>query len=145
MVRLENEEQRWEVLGKKVQLKGRKERIMEDLTWEERRLRWRLEGFARIEEKKGKRVWVGNGRVKIDGYWWKWDEKEEVLKDGRRNMREIEQGEGKEEGESREKKEGNGKIEEGRGENKEREEGEWSIVFWNVAGREIKTGIFGWI
>jgi len=97
LVRLENEEQRWEVLGKKMLLKGRRERIMEDLTWEERRLRWRLEEFARVEEKKGKRVWVENRRVKIDGYWWRWDEKEEVLKDGRGNMRGIERGEGKEE------------------------------------------------
>lgn len=82
---------------KKMLLKGRRERIMEDLRWEERRLRWRLEEFARVEEKKGKRVWVGNRRVKIDGYWWRWDEKEEVLRDGRGNMRGIEQGEGKEE------------------------------------------------
>jgi len=67
LVKLENEEQRWEILGKKLLLKGRRERIMEDLIWEERRLRWRLEEFARIEEKKG-RVWVGNRRVKIDGY-----------------------------------------------------------------------------
>jgi len=47
-------------------------------------------------EDRGKRVWVGNGRVKIDGYWWRWGEKE-VLKNERRNMRGIEQGEGKEE------------------------------------------------
>lgn len=63
----------------------------------EKTKRWRLEEFARVEEKKGKRVWVGNRRVKIDGYWWRWDEKEEVLRDGRGNMRGIEQGEGKEE------------------------------------------------
>ncbi|EFN63456.1 hypothetical protein EAG_10652 [Camponotus floridanus] len=68
LVRLENEEQRWEVLGKKAQLKGRRGKDKEDLRWEKRRLRWRLESFARIEEKKGKRVWVGNGKVRIDGY-----------------------------------------------------------------------------
>lgn len=36
-LRLEDEEQRREVLRKKSRLRGRKERIMEDWTWEERR------------------------------------------------------------------------------------------------------------
>lgn len=55
-VRLENEEQRREVMEKKKRLRGRKERIVEDLTWKERKMRWKLEDIARMEEKRGKRV-----------------------------------------------------------------------------------------
>lgn len=43
-VRLENEKQRRKVMEKKKKLRGRKERIMEDLTWKERKMRWKLEG-----------------------------------------------------------------------------------------------------
>lgn len=55
-VRLENEEQRRRVLEGKRKLKGRRERIMENLTWKERRMRWKLEDIARTEEGRGKRV-----------------------------------------------------------------------------------------
>lgn len=37
-------------------MKGRKKRIMEDWTWKERRMRWRLEEIAKEEERNGKRV-----------------------------------------------------------------------------------------
>lgn len=60
MVKLGNEEQKREVMGKKNRLKGRKEKILEDWTWKERRMRWRLEEIAKNEENKGKsldRVW----------------------------------------------------------------------------------------
>lgn len=50
-VRLENEEQRRKVMERKKTLRGRKERIMEDLTWKERKMRWRLEQIARKEER----------------------------------------------------------------------------------------------
>lgn len=50
-LRLEDEEQRREVLRKKSRLRGRKERIIEDWTWEERSMRsgcWkRLRGGRR--------------------------------------------------------------------------------------------------
>lgn len=57
-IRIENEEKRREIWEKKTTLKGRKERIVEDWTWKERRMRWKLEERAREEERKGKSVWV---------------------------------------------------------------------------------------
>jgi len=69
----------WVKLGSEEQ-RGRRERIMKDWTWKERKMRWRLEEIARLEEGKGRKVWVGYGKIKIDEVWWKWDEEEEVLK-----------------------------------------------------------------
>ncbi|KAL6419328.1 hypothetical protein ACFW04_013912 [Cataglyphis niger] len=66
VVRLKNEDQRKEIWNKKKLLKGRKERILEDWTWKERRMRWSLEGIAREEEKKGRKVWIGYGKIRID-------------------------------------------------------------------------------
>lgn len=59
LVRLGNEEQKREMLQKKRNLKGKKEKIMEDCTWAERRMRWRLKEIARNEERKGKRAGYG--------------------------------------------------------------------------------------
>lgn len=42
LVRLGNEEQKWEVMEKKKKLRGRMERISEDLSWKERRIRLKL-------------------------------------------------------------------------------------------------------
>lgn len=80
-VKLENLEQKKEVMEKK-KLKGRKERITDDWTWRERRMRWKLEQIAGEEERRGGRVVMGYGRVRIEGEWWKWDEREEILKNG---------------------------------------------------------------
>ncbi|XP_050452132.1 coiled-coil domain-containing protein 70-like [Cataglyphis hispanica] len=91
IVRLKNEDQRREIWNKKKLLKGRKERILEDWTWKERRMRWRLEGIAREEEKKGRKVWIGYGKIRIDEKWWRWDEEEEVLKDGKGNLKKGEE------------------------------------------------------
>lgn len=61
LVRLENEEQKWEVMEKMKKLRGRMERISEDLSWKERRVRWKLGEIARMEEAKGRKVWVEVG------------------------------------------------------------------------------------
>lgn len=95
VVKLGNEGQRREVLEKKRSLRGRRERIMEDRTWKERKMKWRIEEIARKEERKGRRVWVEYERIKIDEQWWSWDEEEEILKDERGNIRGEEQGEGR--------------------------------------------------
>lgn len=95
VVKLGNEGQKREVLEKKRSLRGRRERIMEDRTWKERKMKWKIEEIARKEERKGRRVWVGYGRIKIDEQWWSWDEEEEILKDGRGNIRGEKQGEGR--------------------------------------------------
>ncbi|KAL6416732.1 hypothetical protein ACFW04_013190 [Cataglyphis niger] len=52
VVRLKNEDQKREVWNKKKLLKSRKERILEDWTWKERRMRWSLERIVKKEEKK---------------------------------------------------------------------------------------------
>ncbi|KAL6419267.1 hypothetical protein ACFW04_013996 [Cataglyphis niger] len=87
VVRLKNEDQKREIWNKKKLLKGRKERILEDWTWKERRMRWSLERIAKEEEKKGRKVWIGYGKIRIDEKWWRWDEEEEVLKDGNGNLK----------------------------------------------------------
>ncbi|EZA55679.1 hypothetical protein X777_04188 [Ooceraea biroi] len=48
--------------------------IDEDLTIEERRMRWRL-----LERAKGKIVKVENRKMEIDGVEWIWDEREQEL------------------------------------------------------------------
>lgn len=73
-------------MEKKSKLKGRKEKIMEDWTWKESKMRWKLEEIARVEEGKGKIVWRGYGKLRIDGQWWKWDEMGEGLRDGKGRM-----------------------------------------------------------
>jgi len=87
------EEKRGEIWEKKKKLRGRKERILEDWTWKERRMRWRLEEIAREEERRGRKSWIGYGKIKIEGQWWRWDEEEEVLKDVRGKIREVVMGE----------------------------------------------------
>ncbi|KAL6419708.1 hypothetical protein ACFW04_013672 [Cataglyphis niger] len=82
VVRLKNEDQKREVWNKKKLLKGRKERILEDWTWKERRMRWSLERIAKEEEKKGRKVWIGYGKIRIDEKWWRWDEEEELDRKG---------------------------------------------------------------
>lgn len=95
-MRLKNEEQRREVLERKKNLKGRKERIVEDLTGKERKMRCRLEDIARVEKKRVNRVWVGYGNIRINEQWWRWDEEDEALNDEKGNRRGKSGGKGKE-------------------------------------------------
>lgn len=71
MMRLAKEEQRKKIMKKKSNLKGRKEIVSEDWTWEERKLRWKIGEVARIEERKGSegQVWTGYGKIKINEKW----------------------------------------------------------------------------
>lgn len=47
MMRLAKEEPRKEIMKKKSNLKGRKEIVSEDWTWEERKMRWKIGEVAR--------------------------------------------------------------------------------------------------
>lgn len=95
---MEKEEKRREISGqKKKALKGRKKRIVEDWTWEEKKMKWNLEKIAREEKGKGREVWIGYGKIRIDGQWWKWDEEEEILKNGWGRRRTEQQRKGEEE------------------------------------------------
>lgn len=96
-VKLGDERQRGEVFEKKGKLKGRIEKIHEDLTWRERKMKWNLEEIAREEERKGKKVWLRYGRIRIENIWWKWDEEEEVLRDSNGNVKGAKKGEGSKE------------------------------------------------
>lgn len=99
LVKLEKEEQRREVMLRKRNLRRRKERVLEDWTWKERRMKWKLEEIARKEESNGKRVKVRYGKIRIEEHWWRWDEEEEVLRDFRGRMRiEGQREEGEKEG-----------------------------------------------
>ncbi|GAB1869444.1 hypothetical protein CAJAP_10523 [Camponotus japonicus] len=91
-VRLRDEEQRGEILEKKGRLKGRRERIGEDLTWRERKMKWNIEEIAREEERERRRVWIRYGRIRIENTWWRWDEENEVLRDGKGNVKELKNG-----------------------------------------------------
>ncbi|XP_077277353.1 uncharacterized protein LOC143905674 [Temnothorax americanus] len=71
LLKLENEEQKWEVMEKKRSLVGRKERITEDLSWEERRMNWRLREIAKGEEREGRRAWIKAGRIRLENTWWR--------------------------------------------------------------------------
>ena len=83
IVMLGSIEQKRRVLEKKMVLKGRRERIEEDWTWEERKRQWRLGRIAEEERRSGRRVRLGYGRVWIDGELWRWEDREEKLKDRR--------------------------------------------------------------
>lgn len=78
---------------KKSGLKGRKERIMDSWTWKERKIRWKLEEIARKEMSKGKKVWIGYDKIRIEEKWWRWMEEEEVLVDEKGMIREENKGE----------------------------------------------------
>jgi len=55
-IRVGSEEKRKEILSKKKNLKGRRERITEDWTWKEKKMRWKLEEIAREEKRKRRNV-----------------------------------------------------------------------------------------
>lgn len=89
------EDQKWEeVMEKKKRLKGRKkkERIGEDLTWTERKMRWKLGEIAKMEGRRGERTWIENRRIKIGDKRWRWDEEKKVLKDERENIKKRKRG-----------------------------------------------------
>lgn len=83
LMKLGSEEQKREVMRRKKGLKGRREKIEDDLTPRKRKMKWRLKGIAREREGLGMRVWMGYGKTKIDGEWRFWDEEKEMLRDGR--------------------------------------------------------------
>ncbi|XP_046615350.1 uncharacterized protein LOC124302827 [Neodiprion virginianus] len=90
IARLGNREQKRQVMGRKSLLKGREERIGEDLTWAERRMKWKLREIAAIEERRGNRVRIGYAKIWIEGKMWKWDEIGELLRDAHEQLTTIE-------------------------------------------------------
>lgn len=74
LVKLKGEEHKREIMRKKRELKGRRNKVIEDWTWKERNMRWKLEEIAREEERREMRVWLSYGRIRIGKKWWTWDE-----------------------------------------------------------------------
>ncbi|KAK2578561.1 hypothetical protein KPH14_012208 [Odynerus spinipes] len=105
VVRMKDKDKKKKVMEARRNLKGKRERVEDDLTWRERKMKRNIEEIARKERNKGKVVWVKYGRIWVDGCWWKWDEKRELLRDGsgrekrerEERMVEMETQEGKEE------------------------------------------------
>jgi len=62
VVRLGSRKQKRQVMEKMKELKGKKIRIDDDLTWGERRMKWRIGEIAEEERKKGNRVWTGKNQ-----------------------------------------------------------------------------------
>ncbi|XP_076686107.1 uncharacterized protein LOC143378236 [Andrena cerasifolii] len=82
-VKMESMEVKREIMRNKGKLKGRKERIGDDLTWKERKMQWQIRVVGEEEERKGNRVRVKYGKIEIEGKTWFWDEQGEVLRDWR--------------------------------------------------------------
>ncbi|XP_011858385.1 PREDICTED: golgin subfamily A member 6-like protein 22 [Vollenhovia emeryi] len=81
VVKMEDLEEKKRSMRERRKLGEKGVRIEDDLTWEQRRMKWKMEEAARNERENGKRVWLRYGRIQIEGKWWRWDEEEEVLKD----------------------------------------------------------------
>ncbi|EFN89600.1 hypothetical protein EAI_04348 [Harpegnathos saltator] len=67
LVKFESVEEERKVMEAKKKLKGRRERIEDDLTAEERKTKWRIEREAEVERMKGKNVQVGYMKMWVDG------------------------------------------------------------------------------
>ena len=74
LVKLGGREEKRKVMEAKKKLRGRRERIEDDLTEEERKIRWRLEREAEVERERGRKVHVGYMKMWVDGSVRTWDE-----------------------------------------------------------------------
>ncbi|XP_046145406.1 golgin subfamily A member 6-like protein 22 [Osmia bicornis bicornis] len=81
LVKIKSSELKRRIMENKKRLKGREERIEDDLTWAERKTQWTLRKIGREEREKGKYVWVDHGKIRIEGKWWRWDDEKGALVD----------------------------------------------------------------
>lgn len=64
-IKVATEKQKREIMRKKLsKLRRRREIIDKDLTWRERKMKWKLETIVRKE--KGNKIWLGYGRIRIE-------------------------------------------------------------------------------
>lgn len=66
-VRMGSEVIKRRVLENKRKLKGKEIWIEEDLTFREKKMKWRLRRVAEEEERKGAVMIIGYGKLRIDG------------------------------------------------------------------------------
>lgn len=69
VVRVSSEEMKRRIMENKEKLRREKIWIEEDLTFQERRMKWKLKGVAVKEERKGNRVRQVYGRMWINDRW----------------------------------------------------------------------------
>ncbi|EFN87353.1 hypothetical protein EAI_02127 [Harpegnathos saltator] len=79
LVKLGNWEEKRKVMELKKKLRGKKERIEDDLTVEERKTKWRTEREVEAERRRGKRVQMGYMKMWVDGRMQRWGEMGEVV------------------------------------------------------------------
>ncbi|XP_025265737.1 golgin subfamily A member 6-like protein 2 [Camponotus floridanus] len=82
LVKMENREDKIEIMRKKWKLRERNEKIQDDWTWKERSIQWNLDKIAWEERKKGKKAWVKYGKIWMNEKWWRWNEEEMKLEEG---------------------------------------------------------------
>ncbi|KMQ85732.1 hypothetical protein RF55_15539 [Lasius niger] len=126
LVIMEKEEDKEELLERSGEIKRRWEIIVdEDLTREERKIRWKIEEKARMERRRERKVVNDNRRIWIEGIKWKWDEEKgrwrEWVREG--DNRKGKKGREKEGKGRRENPRGGEKTKRGRRRKKEEEEG----------------------
>lgn len=84
VVKVQSEWMKRNILMNKWKLKGREVWIEEDLTWEERRIKWKIGQVALKEKLKGKKIRVGQQGIWIEETWWRWDEGRDELTEDRK-------------------------------------------------------------
>ncbi|KMQ87632.1 hypothetical protein RF55_13035 [Lasius niger] len=92
---LEKERDRDELLERSVEINRRWEiSVDEDLTREERKLRWRIGEKARVERRRGRKVVADNRKIWIEGRKWRWNEEKRNWMEGEDRERRIGKGKG---------------------------------------------------
>ena len=77
LTELETEEDRRRVMWRKAEIWERwRVCVEEDLSREERKIRWLIKERAREERGKGKKVEYTSRKLWVDGQEWKWEKKE---------------------------------------------------------------------
>lgn len=89
IVEMEEKKDKEELLDRWWEVRGI---VLDDLTLEERKARWRLVEKARMEKAKEKRVEVANRELWIEGKEWEWDENGQTWKE---KVRDRKEGKGK--------------------------------------------------
>ena len=74
VMKLAGRDEKRKVMEARRKLKGRRERIDDDLTEEERRARWKVEREAEKEREGGKKVQVEYMKMWVNGKMRRWDE-----------------------------------------------------------------------
>lgn len=64
LMKLKGEEQKRKIMRRKTKLRGRREKILQDWTWKERKMRWRLEEITKKEKRD-----ESMGRIQKDKNW----------------------------------------------------------------------------